>query len=213
MPRSKVRERVTAENSLTFAVGMCQVSTQRKMPSLLSSCPHSAYVPSQCFANVLQDLWCGFIQGRRFRQYLGDEVLSEQEVLVSLYLSYVAASRIKKLSVCWRGCCPENPSEGTVLGSTAVPEAHCFISLKNLGGLRDRRLPVVRMDEVDPGLGEQFLFCVAENICPRFVHPFEISVEAGHADQVKGKIEQLCDFSVGGSGLNGECADMFALRG
>jgi hypothetical protein len=47
------------------------------------------------------------------------------------------------------------------------------------------------MDEVDPGLPEQFLSCVAENICPRFVHPLEISVEAGHADQVKGEIEQL----------------------
>jgi hypothetical protein len=56
------------------------------------------------------------------------------------------------------------------------------------------------MDEVDPGLREQFLFCVAENICPRFIHPLEISVEAGHANQVKGKIEQLRDFSVMGSG-------------
>ena len=27
-----------------------------------------------------------------------------------------------------------------------------------------------------------------------------ISVEAGNANQVKGKIEQLCDFRVGGSG-------------
>jgi hypothetical protein len=86
-----------------------------------------------------------------------------------------------------------------VLGSTAIPEAHCFISLKDLGGLRNRRLLVVRMDQVYPGLDEQFLFCVAENICPRFVHPLEISVESGHADQVKGKIEQLCDFGVGNS--------------
>ena len=85
--------------------------------------------------------------------------------------------------------------------------------MKDLGGLRDRRLLVIRMDQVDPGLREQFLFCVAENVCPRIVHPLEISVEAGDADQVEGEIEQLCDFGVGSVGPNGECADIFVLRG
>src|SRR5215469_15871708 len=162
--------------------------------------PHSAYGPLQCFANVLQDLWCSFVQGRCFRQHPSDGVLSKQEVLVALDLSYVAASRVKKLPICRGGRCPDNPPEGTVLGSTAIPEAHCFISLKNLRSLRNRCLLVVRMDQVDPGLREQLFFCVAENICPRFVHPLEISVEAGHADQVKSKIEQLCHFiRIGGS--------------
>ena len=41
---------------------------------------------------------------------------------------------------------------------------------------------------------------ILENICPCAVHPLEVSVEAGHADQVKGKIEQLCDLSFGCSG-------------
>src|SRR5215470_18051168 len=139
------------------------------------------------------------LQGRCFRQHPGDGVLSEQEVLVALYLGYVAAGCVKKLSVCRRSRCPHNPSEGTILGSTAVPEAHRFMSLKDLVGLRNRRLLIVRMDQVDPGLREQFFFCVAENVCPRFVHSFEISVESGYADQVRGEIEQFCHFGVGRS--------------
>jgi hypothetical protein len=52
------------------------------------------------------------------------------------------------------------------------------------------------MDQVDPGLREQFFLCVAEDIRPRFVHSLEITVDAGHANQVKGKIKQLDPFSI-----------------
>ena len=85
---------------------------------------------------------------------------------------------------------PLEPDVMTVRVAVAVQKLDERFAVGQLGDDGFGLVPVVRVDEVEERAGRQFVGGVPENPRKVFVHPEEVSVRGGDAEQVQGQVEE-----------------------